>query len=328
MRKIGSALVAALLAMTAPADARDWSLALHGGAGIIERGQFAPGEEESIRKTLADALAIGSAILSGGGTAVDAVEATVRALEASPHFNAGVGAALTSAGTAELDAAIMDGRDRRAAAVTGVTTTQSPIALARRLMDTGPHVFLAGSAADGFARAQGLPQVPNAHFITPARRKMLDEMQKEGPTAAFDLHLRFGTVGAVALDQAGNLAAATSTGGLTGKAPGRIGDSPIIGAGTIAENGVCAVSATGSGEIFIRARAAGQICDRIRFGRQSAPAAAKAVIADIGSLGGDGGVILLDGRGRVHFAMNSPGMYRAAATSRSAPEIKIFADER
>lgn len=328
MRISCTALVAALLAMTSAAHARDWSLALHGGAGIIERGQFAPGEEESIRKALADALAIGSGILASGGSAVDAVEATVKALEASPHFNAGVGAALTSAGTAELDAAIMDGRDRRAAAVTGVVTTQSPIALARKLMDTGPHVFLAGSAADGFARAHGLPQVENSHFITPARQKMLDDMKKEGPGAAFDLHLRFGTVGAVARDQSGNLAAATSTGGLTGKAPGRIGDTPIIGAGTIAENGFCAVSATGSGEIFIRVRAAGQICDRIRFGRQSAKAAADAVIADVGSLGGDGGVIVLDGKGRVSFAMNSSGMYRAAATSRSAAEVKIFADER
>ncbi|MFN7174398.1 MAG: isoaspartyl peptidase/L-asparaginase, partial [Thermaurantiacus tibetensis] len=139
--------------------------------------------------------------------------------------------------------------------------------------------------------------------------------------------LRFGTVGAVARDQAGNLAAATSTGGLTGKAPGRIGDSPIIGAGTVAENGACAVSATGSGEIFIRARAAGQICDRIRFGGQSAEAAANAVIADIGSLGGDGGVIVVDANGEVVFAMNAPGMYRAAVTSRSAPVVHIYADE-
>lgn len=325
MRRWGAAVLAAVVALM-PVRAADWSLALHGGAGVIERGQYAPGEEEAIRKALGNALASGSAILAGGGTALNAVEAVVAALEADPHFNAGVGAALTSAGTAELDAAIMDGATRRAAAVTGVMTTASPVALARKLMETGPHVFLAGAAADGFARAHGLAQVPNSHFITPARRKMLDAM-REGATAGFDLHLRFGTVGAVARDRAGNLAAATSTGGLTGKAPGRIGDSPIIGAGTVAENGACAVSATGSGEIFIRARAAGQICDRIRFGRQSAKAAAEAVITDVGRLGGDGGVIVVDARGRIAFAMNSPGMYRASVTAGSQPVVKIFADE-
>lgn len=325
MARLLGMLVAALVTGT-PTAAAGWSLALHGGAGIIERGQYAEGEEEAIRKALADALAKGGSILQAGGSAVDAVEAMVMTLEADPHFNAGVGAALTSAGTAELDAAIMDGATRRAAAVTGVTTTQSPVALARRLMETGPHVFLAGQAADAFARAHGLPQVENAHFITPARRKMLDEM-RTGGTAAFDLHLRFGTVGAVARDRSGNLAAATSTGGLTGKAPGRIGDSPIIGAGTVAENGACAVSATGSGEIFIRARAAGQICDRIRFGREDTQAAADAVIADVGSLGGDGGVIVLDAKGRVAFAMNAPGMYRASVSEGGAPVVKIFADE-
>jgi beta-aspartyl-peptidase (threonine type) len=323
-------LLAALALMAAaafPASAAQWSLALHGGAGVIERGQYGPGEEASIRKVLADALDAGSAVLKQGGSAVDAVEAVVVRLEASPHFNAGVGAALTSAGTAELDAAIMDGKDRRAAAVTGVATTQSPIRLARKLMETGPHVFLSGAAADGFARAHGLPQVANSHFITPARRKMLDEMQKAGPTASFDLHLRFGTVGAVARDQAGNLAAATSTGGLTGKAPGRIGDSPIIGAGTLAENGRCAVSATGSGEIFIRARVAGQICDRIAYGGEALQPAANAAIADVGALGGDGGVIAIGPKGEIAFSMNSPGMYRAAADSAGRREVKIFADE-
>ncbi len=325
MGRLLGALLAAWLMVT-PAAAAGWALALHGGAGTLERGGYAPGEEAAIREALADALEKGRAILASGGTAVDAVEAVVVALEASPHFNAGVGAALTSAGTAELDAAIMDGATRRAAAVTGVMTTESPIRLARRLMETGPHVFLAGPAADGFARAHGLAQVPNSHFITPARRRMLEELQKGG-AAAFDIRLRFGTVGAVARDRAGNLAAATSTGGLTGKAPGRIGDTPVIGAGTVAENGACAVSATGSGEIFIRARAAGQICDRIRFGGQTAQAAADAVIADIGALGGDGGVIVVDALGQVSFALNAPGMYRAAVTEGTAPVVKIFADE-
>jgi beta-aspartyl-peptidase (threonine type) len=321
-------LAAALALMSAAASAApQWSLALHGGAGVIERGQYAPGEEAQIRKVLGEALAAGTAILQKGGSALDAVEAVVVLLEASPHFNAGVGAALTSAGTAELDAAIMDGKDRRAASVTGVTTTQSPVRLARKLMETGPHVFLAGSAADGFARAHGLPQVPNSHFITPARQKMLEEMKKAGPSAAFDLHLRFGTVGAVARDQSGNLAAATSTGGLTGKAPGRIGDTPIIGAGTVAENGRCAVSATGSGEIFIRARVASQVCDRIAYGGQPLQPAADAAIADVGALGGDGGIIAIGPKGEIAFSMNSPGMYRAAADSAGRHEVKIFGDE-
>mgnify|MGYP000067780455 CR=1 FL=1 len=313
--------------MTAPAAAGPWALALHGGAGVIERGKFAAGEEAAIRAALGEALAAGEAILAKGGTAVDAVVATVEVLEASPHFNAGVGAVFTSAGTIELDAAIMDGATRRAGAVTGVMTTRSPVRLARALMDTGPWVFLAGRPTDEWARAHGLPQVPNSHFMTEARRKQLDIVLRDKSAGGFDSRLRFGTVGAVALDQAGNLAAATSTGGLTGKTPGRVGDAPIIGGGTLAENGACAVSATGSGEIFMRARAAGQICDRIRWAGQAPQAAADLVIADIGKLGGDGGVILVSAGGEVAFAMNSSGMYRAAVTSAGGRQVKIFADE-
>lgn len=316
-----------IAALSAPAAAANWALALHGGAGIIERGQFAPGEEAAIRAALGEALAAGEAILAKGGSAVDAVAATVELLEASPHFNAGVGAVFTSAGTIELDAAIMDGATRRAGAVTGVMTTKSPVQLARKLMDTGPWVFLAGRPTDEWARANGLPQVPNSYFMTEARRKQLDIVLKDRSAGGFDSRLRFGTVGAVALDRAGNLAAATSTGGLTGKAPGRVGDAPIIGGGTLAENGVCAVSATGSGEIFMRARAAGQICDRIRWTGASPHKAAQATIADIGGLGGDGGVILVSAAGEVAFAMNSSGMYRASVTSAGARQVKIFADE-
>jgi beta-aspartyl-peptidase (threonine type) len=327
MRRFLALLGLAAVALTAPASAGSWSLALHGGAGVIERGQFAPGEEESIRAALNQALAAGEAILAGGGTAVDAVAATVEVLEASPHFNAGVGAVFTSAGTIELDAAIMDGATRRAGAVTGVMTTRSPVQLARALMDTGPWVFLAGRPTDEWARANGLPQVPNSYFMTEARRKQLDIVLSDKTAAGFDSRLRFGTVGAVALDQAGNLAAATSTGGLTGKAPGRVGDAPVIGGGTLAENGVCAVSATGSGEIFMRARAAGAICDRIRWAHETPQAAAEIVIADIGKLGGDGGVIVVSSGGEVAFAMNSSGMYRAAITSAGGRQVKIFADE-
>lgn len=318
---------ALLVSLNSPGSARDWALALHGGAGVIERARLSPERERAIRAALLAALDDGTAILARGGSAVDAVEATVAALEASPFFNAGVGAALTAAGTVELDAAIVDGRDRRAGAVTGVTTTRSPVRLARRLMEEGPHVFLAGAAADAFARARGLEQVDNGFFITPERRRMLEELRRDR-AAAVDEALRLGTVGAVAMDRAGNLAAATSTGGLTGKAPGRIGDSPVIGAGTAAENGVCAVSATGVGEVFLRVRAAGQLCDRIRFGRAPARKAAEAVLGEVRALGGEGGLVVLDGEGRVTFALNAPGMYRAAATARSAPRTWIWADER
>ncbi len=317
----------AIALMTAGiANSAEWALALHGGAGVIERASTTPADDAAIRAALAEALGKGSRILQAGGSAIDAVDATVQALEASPWFNAGVGAVFTSDGTIELDAAIMDGKTLAAGAVTGAMTTQSPVTLARKLMETGPHVFLGGQAADRFAQAHGLPQVPNSHFMTDRRRKQLDILLAKGPTAAFDAEVRFGTVGAVARDQAGNLAAATSTGGLTGKAPGRIGDAPIVGAGTLADNRACAVSATGSGEIFLRARVAGQICDRMRFGGESLPKAAAAAIAEVGTMGGSGGIIAVGPSGEPHFAMNSSGMYRALATP-AGTRVAIYADE-
>jgi len=321
------ALALLMMVLAAPAASAEWALALHGGAGVIERRSTTPQEDAAIRASLAQALDAGGAILKSGGSAVDAVEVTVKALEASPWFNAGVGAVFTSAGTIELDAAIMDGKSLATGAVTGVTTTKSPIALARRLMEKGPHVFLAGSAADSFAKDQALEQVPNSHFMTERRRKQLEAVQAKASTAAFASEVRYGTVGAVARDQAGNLAAATSTGGLTGKSPGRVGDAPIIGAGTLADNRACAVSATGSGEIFIRTRVASQVCDRIRFGRAPLKTAADAAIADMGALGGSGGIIALGTTGDPDFSMNSSGMYRAFATQAGARAIAIYADE-
>ena len=320
-------LLLALALIATPAAAADWAIAIHGGAGVIERAKMTPEDDRAAREGLATAIAAGEAILQRGGTALDAVQAAVTSLEENPMFNAGHGAVLTSAGTAELDAAIMDGATLKAGAVTGVKTTKSPVALARALMEKGPPVFLWGGNADTFAAAAGLPQVPNDWFITEKRRRQLQDMQLRGQGAAIADEQRFGTVGAMARDVNGNLAAATSTGGLTGKLPGRIGDAPVIGAGTVADNRSCAVSATGSGEIFIRTRVASQICDRVAFGRQKLAKAAAVTIADVGAHGGDGGVIVLGRTGQALFAMNSAGMYRARAASGKPAEIAIYGDE-
>ena len=322
------ALAAALLLLPAPpAAGADWAIAIHGGAGTIARDRLSAEEEARIRAALARARDAGAAILAGGGRAVDAVVAAVTILEEEPLFNAGVGAVLTSAGTVELDAAVMDGRMRRLGAVTGVTRTRSPVALAQRLMERGPHVFLAGAGAEAFARAEGLEEVPNDHFVTERRRRQLEDQRLRGTGAARAAEGAFGTVGAVARDRAGHLAAATSTGGLSGKAPGRIGDTPVVGAGTVAEDGACAVSATGTGELFLRARVAGQICDRIRFGREPLARAARAALQEMAALGGAGGLVAVDARGRIAMPLTTPGMYRAAADSRGTRIVAIFADE-
>ncbi len=321
-------LMAALaLVAAAPARGSEWAIALHGGAGVMARGSLAAEEEEAIRQALARARDAGAAVLAAGGSAVDAVVAAVTLLEEAPQFNAGVGSVFTSAGTIELDAAVMDGRTRALGAVTGVTRTRSPVALARRLMERGPHVFLAGEGAEAFARAEGLEEVPNSHFMTERRRRQLDDRRHQGQGAARTAELAFGTVGAVARDRSGHLAAATSTGGLTGKAPGRIGDTPVVGAGTLAENGACAVSATGSGELFLRTRVAGQICDRIRFGGERLGKAAAAALAEMAALGGSGGLVAVDSAGHVAMPMTTSGMYRAAATSRGLSLVAIYADE-
>jgi len=317
-----TSFLALALLFASPALAADWAIAIHGGAGVIERGKLSAADDAAIRAALGEALDAGSAVLNGGGAAVDAVVAAVTKLEESPWFNAGVGAVLTSAGTVELDAAIMDGASRRAGAVTGVKSTRSPIALARTLMDKGPHVFLAGDAPDAYAIAHGLPQVPNSHFLTPRRVEQLKQLQMQGTGAALRPEARMGTVGAVARDVRGNLAAGTSTGGLTGKAPGRVGDAPVIGAGTLANNSSCAVSATGSGEIFIRAQAASQVCAKAPL-----QAAADATMADIGRLGGDGGLIALSQTEGPLFALNSTGMYRGRATASGIRNISIYGDE-
>jgi beta-aspartyl-peptidase (threonine type) len=286
-------------------------------------GRIDPEHERSARDGLEAALAAGSVMLEKREDALDAVEAAVRVLEEDPSFNAGRGSVLTSTGCIELDAAIMDGRDRRAGAVAGLRTTRAPISLARRLLEGGPHVFLSGKGADDFARNQGLEQVANSWFEVPERRRQLEELLRSD---GFDDEVKYGTVGAVAVDVDGHVAVATSTGGLTAKRWGRVGDSPLIGAGTYADDRSAAVSATGSGEYFIRAVAAHQVAERVRIGGQPLQQALDAVLADLGSLGGKGGMIAVAPDGEAAWGFTTPAMYRgmADATRRT---VLVYSDE-
>jgi len=302
-----------------------WKLVIHGGAGVIERDRLTPEEDGAIRAALDRALDAGSTILAAGGNALDAVERAACMLEDDPHFNAGRGAVFTFQGTSELDAAVMDGRDRDAGAVTGVTATKNPVSLARAVMEHSPHVFLSREGADQFSRDHGLEQVGPEWFATPERRRQLEVMRSQ-EDHYFDEELKYGTVGAVAVDINGHVAAATSTGGLTGKRWGRIGDTPLIGAGTYADDRAGAVSATGAGEYFIRAAAAHEICARLRMLGESARVAADQAIADVGALGGSGGVILVTPAGDAAWAFNTPGMYRGIASAEGR-RVAIYADE-
>ncbi|MDB5698644.1 MAG: iaaA [Alphaproteobacteria bacterium] len=311
--------------MSTAAAAQDWKLVIHGGAGIIERAQMKPDKEKELRAGLDRALEAGAALLASGGSAVDAVEAAAKALEDDPNFNAGRGAVFTYDGGHQLDAAIMDGRTRAAGAVANVSGTKNPISLARAVMEQGDHVFLGGKGADQFSREQGLEQVGPDYFSTQERRRQLDEL-KAREHSAFDTEVKYGTIGAVAVDSHGHVAAATSTGGLTGKRWSRIGDTPVIGAGTYADDRACAVSATGAGEYFIRAAVAHEICARMRLKAEDAQAAADAVIADVGELGGSGGVIVVTPAGDTVYSFNTPGMYRGTASA-NGREVAIFRDE-
>ena len=300
-----------------------WRLVVHGGAGSMRPGRLPPEQERYARAGLEQALAAGSAILDKRESALDAVEAAVRVLEEDVCFNAGRGSVLTATGCIELDAAIMDGRTRAAGAVAGLRTTRAPISLARRLLEDGPHVFLSGKGADEFAREAGLEQVANSWFETPERRRQLHELLGEG---GFDDEVKYGTVGAVAVDVDGHVAVATSTGGLTAKRWGRVGDSPLIGAGTYADDRSAAVSATGSGEYFIRAVAAHQLAERVRIGGEPLQQALDAVLADVASLGGKGGLIAVAPNGEAAWGFTTPAMYRgmADATGRT---VAIYADD-
>lgn len=303
-----------------------WTLAIHGGAGSMRRGALAAAQEAGAEAGLNAALDAGEAVLAAGGSAVDAVQAAVQVLEDDPHFNAGRGSVFTWEGGHTLDAAIMDGRTRAAGAVAGTTTTRHPVTLARAVMEQSRHVLLAGAGADQFAGEQGLEQVDNAWFGTEERRQQLAWMQADSARGGFDVDMKYGTVGAVAMDTAGHVAAATSTGGLTGKRWGRVGDSPLIGAGTYADDRACAVSATGSGEFFIREGVAHEICARMRFLGETAGQAAAVVMADVKAMGGVGGVILAAPSGALDWHFTTPGMYRGKASDGGARLVAIYED--
>src|SRR5687767_15093852 len=288
-----------------------WTLMIHGGCGAMRPATVPPEVEEAARAGLEAALDSGEGVLADGGAALDAVEAAARGLEECPCFNAGRGSVLTADGKVELDAAIMDGRDRRAGAVAGLRTTRSPIDAARAAMEHSPHILLTYDEADAFARERGLEQVANAWFVTAERKAQLEKVMAAG--GAFDTDIKYGTIGAVAVDLHGHVAAATSTGGLTAKRWGRIGDSPLIGAGTYADDRACAVSATGLGEAFIRAAAAHELCARVRIGGAGLQQALDEVLAEIKTLGGNGGLIAVASTGEAAWGFTTAGMYRGMA---------------
>ncbi|MFL6747170.1 MAG: isoaspartyl peptidase/L-asparaginase family protein [Sphingomicrobium sp.] len=289
-----------------------WKLVIHGGSGSMVPGMLSSEMDELGRTGLKAALDAGESILAAGGAALDAVEAAARVLEDDPCFNAGRGSVLAYDGHVELDAAIMDGRNRDAGAVAGLRSTRAPISAARAVMEQSPHVLMSYEGADDFACEAGLEQVPNRWFVTPERRRQLDELLAKG-SDAFDADIKYGTVGAVAVDAQGHVAAATSTGGLTAKRWGRIGDSPLIGAGTYADDRAAAVSATGLGEIFIRAAAAHELCARVRIGGAGLQDALDGVLAEVKALGGNGGLIAISPSGEAAWGFTTPGMYRAMA---------------
>jgi len=320
------ALLSTATAAGAPPKS-EWAFAIHGGAGVIERGELSSDQETGYRASLNAALEAGALVLRGGGSSLDAVEKAIRTLEDDPLFNAGKGAVFTADGRNELDASIMDGRTLQAGAVAGVTRTKNPISLARAVMEQSKHVMLMGEGADAFSKEHGLEQVDPSYFRTERRWKELEEWRNQQSALPPDLTHAYGTVGAIALDTSGHVAAGTSTGGLTGKRWGRVGDSPILGAGTYAADGVCAVSATGTGEYFIRETAARQVCDRVQWNRESIQSAADDTIKSIGGIGGDGGLIAMDAKGRIAFAMNTTGMYRAWITATTTARTAIYASE-
>lgn len=291
----------------------DFTLAVHGGAGTILRSKMTPEREAAYHAGLRRALEAGRVVLADGGSALDGATAAVMSLEDEPLFNAGCGAVYTSAGTQEMDAAVMDGSDRAAGAVAGICGPRNPILAARAVMEHSGHVLLIGESAMEFCRRQGLAFEEPSYFFTEQRWQALQEtlaMRKSG-AEDLDESRKHGTVGAVARDRNGNLAAATSTGGMTAKAPGRVGDSPVFGAGTWADNETCAISATGHGEIFIRYAAAHEIASRMRYAGQSLDQAAHAVVIDIlAPAGGSGGIIAVDRAGNVSLPFNCSGMYR------------------
>ncbi len=324
-----------------------WAVVLHGGAGVIERNSMTPEAEKEYRAGISEALHAAASVLDRGGSSVDAVEAAIRILEDNPLFNAGRGAVFAAGGTNQLDAAIMDGKTMTAGAVADVTRTRHPISLARAVMEKSPHVMLVGPGADAFAASVGLEQVPPSFFFTERRwESLVRELKREHlpipprpagapPAPAHDAAFfetpdnhKYGTVGVVALDRAGNVAAGTSTGGLTAKRWDRVGDSPIIGAGTYASNQSCAVSGTGIGEYFIRYTVARTICALVQYRGMTLQAAADLVIQkQLAPIHGDGGVIAIAPDGQMAWSFNTPGMFRARLAEGGTPVVGIYRDE-
>ena len=301
-------------------------IAVHGGAGDIPPAELTPARDREYRSGLERALRAGQQILAAGGSSLDAVVAAVQVLEDDPLFNAGRGSVLAANGECELDASLMEGRELRAGAVTGVRHVRSPIGLARLVMDKSPHVMLAGQGAEEFALEQGLEPVPNRYFVTERRQRQLEDALREGIDVVRTDQL-VGTVGAVALDEAGNLAAATSTGGMTAKRWGRVGDSPIIGAGTYAANDCCAVSATGHGEFFIRAAVAHEVASLMRYAGKDVVQASDVVVREqLVRMGGEGGIIAIGRDGRIAMPYNSKGMLRGSIDAAGRLTTGILAD--
>jgi beta-aspartyl-peptidase (threonine type) len=328
------------------ASAGKWAIVMHGGAGVIERNSMTPERDKAYRAGLNEAIRAAAKVLDANGTALDAVEAGLRLLEDNPLFNAGKGAVFTAAGRNELDAAIMDGETMKAGAVAGVTRTRHPISLAKAVMQKSPDVMLIGEGADEFAASVGLEQVPQSYFFTEQRwQGLVRELKKEGkpipprpagappppkePIAELetpDAH-KWGTTGLVVRDRAGNIAAGTTTGGLQAKMFGRVGDSPIIGAGTYASNQSCGVSATGTGEFFIRLTVARTICALVQYRGMRLQAAVDDLIGQVGAMKGDGGVIAMTPDGQIAWGFNTPGMFRARLVEGGDVQMGIYKDE-
>ncbi len=343
-RKAWCLLALGVLMADAAEAAPKWALAIHGGAGVIDRNALSPAQEKAYRDGMARAAEAGAKVLRAGGSSLDAVEAAVVELENNPLFNAGRGAVFTAEGKNELDAAVMEGREMKAGAVAGVARTRNPIRLARQVMENSPHVMLIGPGAEAFARSRGLPEVDPAYFYTPQRWRALErELAKQNlpvpakPAGAVEEDRsaalahdegKRGTVGAVAVDIRGDVAAATSTGGTTAKRWGRVGDAPIIGAGTYAANASCAVSATGTGEYFIRLTVAREVCALVEHKGLSLQAAADEVVQKkLTKIGGDGGVIAVAPNRDIAWSFNTSGMYRARIADGQPLVVGVYKDD-
>jgi L-asparaginase / beta-aspartyl-peptidase len=332
MRLLLTLMTVLMMSSTHAAEDAPIRLVIHGGAGTIERARLTPETQAEYSEALAQSLAAGYAVLAAGGSSVDAVIAAIVEMEDSPLFNAGKGAVFSNAGRNELDASIMEGAAREAGAVASVTTVRNPIRAARAVMTASPHVMLMGDGAEAFAREQGLEIVDPSYFRTEARWRQLQKAISEervlrdhdaGP-ASTDVEHKRGTVGAVALDRHGNIAAGTSTGGLTNKRWGRVGDSPVIGAGTYADNRSVAVSATGTGEMFIRTAAAYSVAARVMLQGKPLAQAADETLAEVAAIDGDGGLIVVDRHGNYAMRFNTAGMYRGTVGNDGTAYVGIF----